>query len=345
MFSLPYTYKLHKILKNIEESGKLNLVNDIYFSTGALNSSRNVSLNEDEYKELISIKEKYGEKYGIKLNYTFNPTYYNNKIYLEEGHNHLLEVLKNEHKLFNFEIITINNVFFLKNPEIRNFLEENNIKIKISVNNQIDSLEKLAIIADYNIDEVTLDRSLNRNQDELEKCYKFAEENGIKISLLVNEGCIPNCPYKQQCDLMISQYYQNTEKEVNILSAVHDFLGCTVDFINFPYLGLQSPFISPLAIPFYKNKYPNIIYKIAGRGKEKYILEKIIMDYILFKGDSHLEYFFSTFRQDKFNFYDLEEYNFSSKTSNCKLQCHNCPNSEDSDISYCEMVYNKLNKD
>ena len=324
LFSVPYTENIAKTLKKVNKDE----VQDIYFSDGLLNSARNIQLTPSQRKELISLKDDYN------LNYTFNPSFYDNKIYLENGFKDLISKIEILKEAYNIKMITFNNIILLKNKILRDKLFELDIEIRLSVNNKIDNLEKLKMIhKDLIIFDVVLDRSLNRNQDELNKCIDYAKSHGININLLLNEGCLPNCLYKEQCDLMISQYYKNTDQEVNELSAVHDILTCTSDFLYKPELSLKSPFISPL----YIDNIPYVNYKIGGRNKDRKFLEKIILSYFKRQGDVKLRTFFSTHRHEifsKINFYDLEEFNYWENTKNCKLQCHSC--------EYCDDVFKNL---
>ena len=332
MFSIPYTKTLTKTLNKIKDKNQEKLISDIYFSDGLYPSARNIKLSKTERDELQELSKDFN------LNYTFNPEFYSNSFYLEKEFKDFLSNLEYLKDFYNLKYITMNNTILLKNKILRDKLEELDINIRLSVNNNIDSLEKLKIIVeDFYIKDIVLDRSLNRNLDELLKIYEYNKSLDFKLNLvlLVNEGCLPNCPYKKYCDQMISQYYNNTDEEVNILSLIHDQLTCTNDFYNKPELNLKSPFISPIYIDFYK-KY-NFNFKIAGRNKDRNILEKIILSYIQQVGDQSLQYFFSTFTPNQFkkiNFYELEEFNFLENTKNCKLQCHSC--------DYCDKVYKEL---
>jgi len=330
-FSIPYTYKLTKILDNIKNK---NIINDIYFSDGLYPSARNIKLNKKERDELVNLSKKY------KLNYVFNPSIFKNNFYLKEIYNEFLKNIEYLKEFYNLKYITFNNTIILKEKKFRDICDTLDIEIKLSVNNQIDSLEKLKIIVeDFKIFNIILDRSLNRNWDELEKIIQYKNELkekniNLNLILLLNEGCLPNCMYKQFCDLMVSQYYDNSEEEINILTTIHDYLTCTYEFSDKPWKALQSPFISPIYIDKYKQDFN---FKIVGRNKPKFILEKIILSYINRLGDYSLETFFSTFRSKEFkkiNFYDLEEFNFFENTFNCKLQCHSC--------DYCEKTFKEL---
>jgi len=344
MFSIPYTFKMYKILNGIKKNDPDNLakINDIYFSLD-LPSARNINLNSEEKEELKKIKKEFPD---IKLHLIFNPNVVSNDFYFEENLNKFIETILDIKKEYKIDLITINNTILLKSFYLREILKELNIDIKNSVNNNVDTLEKVKIFhKDFQINNIILDRSLNRNEDELLKIINYKKENPeIKLTLLLNEGCLPNCQYKQFCDNMISQYHKNTPEEVQHLTLLHDELTCTADFKNNPELALKSPFISPLYIEYYR-KLGIDYFKIAGRGKEKWILENIINFYLKESGglghsqNFGFNLFFSTYRPKGYRNIDfnmLEEFNYFENTKNCKLQCHSC--------DYCDTIFEKLKK-
>ena len=329
-FSIPYIKNITKILSKIPK----NIVNDIYFSDGLYPSARNIQLNKKERDELKELSGEYN------LNYTLNPSCYSNNFYLKDEYTQFLKNLELLKEYYNLKYLTFNNTIILKEKNFRQICDELQITLRLSVNNVVDSLEKLKIfVQEFKIYDIVLDRSLNRNWDELEKIIEYKNDllkNNIELNLilLVNEGCLPNCPYKTHCDNMICQYHKYNEDEINTFSNIHDQLTCTNEFSIKPWKALQSPFISPIYLDKYKNDFN---FKIAGRGKEKYILEKIILSYTNAIGEHPLKFFFSTFRSNDFNkinFYNLEEFNFFENTYNCKLNCHSC--------DYCEKTFKEL---
>jgi len=329
-FSIPFTKGMFDYLKTFK---KKKYINDVYFSDGTFPSARQIKLSTEERTEVRNIKEIL----KIKLNYTYNPAYYSPYDYLNL--NDIIKKIEFLYEFYQFDVITLNNTHFLLNVNFRNFFLKNNIKIRLSVNNRVDSVEKLKLFyEEFGINSVVLDRNLNRNEDELKKCVSYAKENNIEIFLLVNEGCLPNCPFKQFCDILMSQSEimekLNKDDEEKLKTILHS-LGCVYIFENIPFKGLQSPFISPTWI----NNFDDYIkFKISGRNNYIENLKKIIEAYIF--GDGKISYStaFSTFRrQENFDFYDLDEFNFYDKVKNCKLQCHSC--------DFCKQVYFQLKKE
>ena len=341
-FSIPYTTKLINILNELNDY-ELNQISEIYFSD-KLHSARFIFLNDHERNELKEIKDKF----NIRLNYLFNPHHFDINFYLEENFNKFFNILKEDYEFYKFKTLTLTNTFLMNLPILRNFLNDNNIDLKVSVNNQIDSLKKLQIyFCELSVNNIVLDRSINRNEEELEKCYKFAKDNNIKLTLMLNEGCMPNCQYKQFCDQMISQYYKQDEKEVNILSNIYNALGCHTNFQIIPEKGLQQPFIAPIQLDYFNKKYNNYFeYKIVGRNKPLANYKEMLYAYMYMKNTRLYEIFSVEKHQNFRKIYsdDLLEFDFFNKVKNCKLECYNCPH-KSNNKSFCKIVYENLTKE
>ncbi len=73
---------------------------------------------------------------------------------------------------------------------------------KNTVNHIVKSAQ---LVLDYHMlgyNTILLDRELNRDWDELRKIRKLQEKYNFKTSLLVKEGCAPNCLFKTEHDTM-----------------------------------------------------------------------------------------------------------------------------------------------
>jgi hypothetical protein len=80
---------------------------------------------------------------------------------------------------------------------------------KNTVNHMVRTAQEVADYAALGYTTIQLDRSLNRNFDEIKKCKIVADRKGVKTSLLVSEGCLPSCPFKDEHD-MVQYQAQNT---------------------------------------------------------------------------------------------------------------------------------------
>jgi collagenase-like PrtC family protease len=324
-YSIPYTKNIYNFIANLSENNKLQ-ISDMYFSDNKFASNRGIKFNPEYWDEIKAIKETY----DIPLHYVINPSVYDNNIYMGNELHNLINLLWSVYDS-GCTILTFNNSFLMRNPEFRQNIPP--IKIKPSVNNKIITLENVEFF--YNemgIKDFILDRSLNRNFDELERIYEWTKNKDISLTLLANEGCLPNCMWKQHCDNLISQYHKNEANEVAELQKLHSNILCAGHFKYNPSDVLKSPFIPPNAIKFYEGKID--VIKIAGRMASIDILSKVILIYMNNKNNNPLYEFLQTntdLTYKNIYFSELEDYNFSQKTLNCKNKCSTC--------DFCDTVY------
>ncbi|MCL1980256.1 MAG: hypothetical protein FWG62_04170 [Proteobacteria bacterium] len=125
-----------------------------------------------------------------------------------------------------------------------------------SVNTIQDSVRKIETQLTY-IDEtgfklpskITIDRSLNRDLDELTKISLIMHQNipGLKLEILANEGCLPYCPFKLSHESHIA--VANIDRDQT--RSLNKSIGCMHLLNEQPYRLLQSPFIRPEDVDLY----------------------------------------------------------------------------------------------
>lgn len=138
-----------------------------------------------------------------------------------------------------------------------------------SVNFMIDSADKalavLETIGETHFKppgKLPLDRALNRDPQQLTATARAVKryQTDLKIELLVNEGCIYQCPYKLTHDSLIALL--NTGAHVDTLAVNRD-LGCMRSLNQTPWRILASPFIRPEDV---ETLAPDVdMVKICGR--------------------------------------------------------------------------------
>jgi collagenase-like PrtC family protease len=138
-----------------------------------------------------------------------------------------------------------------------------------SINTMLDTCGKieaqLAYITETGFKlpgKIILDRSLNRNLDELAKIALKMHRHfpSLKIEVLANEGCLPHCPFKLSHDSYIALGNLNGRDQTHILN--HD-VGCMRLLDEQPHRLLHSPFIRPEDIDLYLYHIDTI--KLCGR--------------------------------------------------------------------------------
>jgi hypothetical protein len=161
-----------------------------------------------------------------------------------------------------------------------------------SVNTMQDSVRKIETQLAY-IDQtgfklpgkIILDRSLNRNVDELGKLCLAMHQHipGLKLEVLANEGCLPYCPCKLAHDSYLS--LANVEGR-DLTLRLNNEIGCMRLLNEHQYRLLQSPFIRPEDIDLYLYHADTI--KLCGHALGTYFLINAITAYRARKYDGNL---------------------------------------------------------
>lgn len=309
MFSIGYTKGLFDLLNELNCWDKIN---DVYFSVenDFVKSARIASLSDEEENELIDISTK--TKLHLVLNGPVWETNYSN-----ESIEYIIKFIKS----FNVKILTINNPIIIK------LLKEYDVEIKNSVNNKLKTLENIIQWHEmFGLKSFMLDRSLNRNLDELNKIISYCKSNNLKTTLLVNEGCIPDCPYKQFCDYNIS---------TNNVTLNFSNLTCGGDFHKTPSVNLKSPMILPSAL----NLYDVDVFKIAGRGKDVNLIRKRLQAYLFGNYSISIQHLVDTEPNEVYkllNTITLSEFDYDNKVKNCKNKCSEC--------DFCDNIFKHITK-
>jgi hypothetical protein len=310
MFSLPYTKGILEIIEKLP----VEQINDIYFSDNRFGSARALELDETMLTELYTIRNKY----GIKLHYLINGNYYSNESY-EKVHE-IIEHIKD----IDVDILTMNNTYLLRDWQFIDIIRNcrpNKVEIKNSVNNLPRTVKDVVFLVEVlKVDHVVVDRSLNRNLDELKKIRSYCQEHNINITMLVNEGCIVDCLWKNIDDMMIAQ--TNKQSNMKVIEIVHNQLGCTDYFAEKPGEYLKTAFTLPNNL----SKFDGLvdIIKLAGRGipTERWLV--MCKSYMYEDGNISLKNLFSTRPPNQLmnvTVNDLTDVNFNSITENCKNVC------------------------
>ncbi|HHL35560.1 MAG TPA: hypothetical protein ENJ30_14470 [Desulfobulbaceae bacterium] len=159
-------------------------------------------------------------------------------------------------------------------------------------NCMLDSYDKVSTWLDYIGDtlfrqpgKILLDRSLNRNLDQLAHTIRLIREKipGIQIEVLANEGCLFRCPFKLSHDAYIGLANVSGKDSTFRLNRE---LGCVRLLGNEPYRILRSPFIRPEDTETYLCHVDTI--KLCGRTLGGEFLQNVIQAYIARRYEGNL---------------------------------------------------------
>ena len=117
-------------------------------------------------------------------------------------------------------VVTISDVHLIKTGILQNEFPQ--MKFKNTVNHKIMDAQSFVNFASLGYDYIQLDRSLNRNLNELKKIKEVNKQYNKKLYLLASEFCMYNCPYKTEHDsinqeiLSSHAYFEGELKKSNI---------------------------------------------------------------------------------------------------------------------------------
>ena len=303
-------------------------ISDVYFSDNKFGSARSLFGSQEMFDELYAVRDRY----GIKLHYLVNPSLYSNEFYGQVFD--LIEHVKN----IDVDMITLNNSYLLRSNIIKDFQQHKpDIVLKNSVNNLVRTLKDFIFMHEVlHLTHIIVDRSLNRDLDTLKKMSAYAKQHDIKITMLVNEGCIVDCKWKQWDDLIISQVKFQDKRDLT--TQVHTKLGCVSYFNENPAEWLKTAFTFPNDL----SKFDGLVdvIKLAGRGIPVTQWKNVISAYQRSSGNIRLGDILSTNGNTRLSMAlinDIAELGFNQITNNCKTVCG-------TECNHCDKIYDKLIK-
>ena len=335
-FSLPYTPGLIDYVDRLPVSGR-DQIHDIYFSDPHINPTARHFHDTDFVDNMWDDMKIMKAQHNIEMNYTMNSSVWKNDVYLPKGKQVLID---NLHTVWEngCTMLTINNLLLLRDSEFRESIPA--FKIKLSVNNKVSTLDEVKFLHDHvHLKYFILDRSINRNIDEIKRIHQWTHDKDIKLTLLAQEGCITKCPFKSTCDNMVSTFHDYKEHEVNDIRMIHSTRFCDAHYQDNPADVLKSPWISPAGLILYEDYIDYI--KLAGRGVDIDVLSASLDAYINRTCSITISDLFASHHYSEniksINISELEERNFSNQTSTCQNRCASC--------DFCDRVYDSIIND
>ena len=248
--------------------------------------------NLSYHKALHDLKQV-SSNVGVKLNLLLNT----NSIQIPI--NQLLSYLEELVSDGVIDAVTVGDEFFLKVLEIKKRFPY--LKIHNSVYLKIDSFEKLLEYREkYGLDVYLIPPERNKNLSWIQ----YVKDNiDIPLKLMVNEGCLPYCPYRDVHLFLTSRY--SLSDAINDLmesrASNQNKLPCRELYNNNKELIYNSNWVPPEEISRYEGLVDLI--KIVGRSFSSIKIMNIVKSYQQkqFKGD--LRDFVENFKHVKFPLY------------------------------------------
>jgi collagenase-like PrtC family protease len=334
-FSIPYNSGLsggEHSSEGLEEIFRLNKLSDnsvreIYLSGPQEYFASGRIMPKMSGSEFVNIIGKI-HKEGIRVNLVINSTCEGSDWYSPRVLSKNMRFLGQVHEEHGVEAITIANPLYIK--EVRKHFPH--IEICASVLGDIDCLQRALIYADLGVNIITPDANINRDIDLLKTIKK---NTGLKLKIMVNEGCIYKCPFRK----FHFNYMSHASKELH--GAEYFISYCHNVIQKDPSQILKSGWIRPEDM----REYVEItsFFKIVGRALPLSKVNRAISAYMSEKWDgdildivsSSLGAFglrYGTSLSNK----SLGDHKFFYKITNCEMNCKQC--------GYCGNLINKLLK-
>lgn len=264
-FSVPYNNDF-ELLKRFIEIKKLNgnRIEEIYLPIPQkyFGSGRVVDkITKEGLKKILH----FSNENNLEVNLLLNSTCEGLDWYNSKNISKILDFL-NEMVKKGLDSVTVANPLFLQ--KIHKELPK--LKIHVSVLSDVSSVQRAEFFKKLGGHMITPNRDINRNLEALKQIKKL---DNINLKLLVNEGCLFECPYRS----FHFNYLSHASKKKEESSFL--FLSrCPHIYKSSPSQILKSNWIRPEDLEKYKNITSN--FKIAGRTQKSDWILKVVKSYM-----------------------------------------------------------------
>jgi hypothetical protein len=244
------------IIKNLKS------IYEVYFSWGDFPNGRSNQLSDDVLTswELMDYQRGNLKKItdaGIDLNLLFNANCYGKHSQSRSFFNKIGETIDFLKQTYGLKSVTTTS------PLIAKFIKNNfeNIEVRASVNMEIGTIEGMQYLSNY-FDSFYMKREYNRNFERINILKNWCDENGKKLFMLVNSGCLNYCSAHNFHDNLVAH-----EDEISQMDNAYNFCGMCKEFLqsedNFFKLPEYTNFVRPEDIYKYDGLFDAV--KLATR--------------------------------------------------------------------------------
>ncbi len=183
---------------------------EIYFPLPGILSARELSGNEDQMRAQLVKDLRFARANGLKLDLLVNATCYGEKSFTAEWRKTLVGAIAwLAERDVKPEILTTTSPFAAK--VIKAAYPE--IEIRASVNLKIGSLLAMEYVDDV-YDSFYMSRDFQRDLPTLKMFSEWCAANGKKLCMLVNSGCLRNCPSQIFHETLLAHGFHRSANEV-----------------------------------------------------------------------------------------------------------------------------------
>ena len=197
---------------------------------------------------------------GLKFNLLFNGNCYGRESLAQSFYNKIGDTVDYILNSFNLSSVTTTS------PLIAKFIKTNfpSLKTRASVNMGIGSQRGMDYVGTY-FDGYYLKREYNRDFDKIREMKAYCEENGKKLFILANSGCLADCSAHTFHDNLVSH-----EKEIAEMKNGYTFEGICHEYLkdrkNYISLLRDTTFIRPEEVHLYEPYFDSM--KLATRATD-----------------------------------------------------------------------------
>ncbi len=202
------------------------------------------------------------------------------------------------------------------------------LKIESSVNCYVRTVEHASYLKDLGADVLTIDRDINRN---IPLIKEIKNKTGLRIKIMLNEGCLKNCPFRVMHYNYLSQRGKFPERQIHGISP--DAF-CAQIYLRNPAKVFNVPFIPPDGLRYYApwTDY----YKLSTRVFSTPRIELALKAYIASEFNGNLLNILDCPGLSCFEYIDygiLKKNNFFKRMISCAHNCNRC--------GYCRFLFDK----
>jgi len=211
-------------------------------------------------------------------------------------------------------VIVTNPVYI---SEIKKQIKE--IEVESSVNCYVKTVEHALYLKDLGADVLTIDRDINRN---ITLIKRIRNKTGFKIKIILNEGCLRNCPFRNMHYNYLSHDVSSSNR---LIDNIFPDKFCIRMYLKNPAKVFSVPFIPPEAVQYYAQIAD--YYKLSTRVFPTSKIESCLKAYINQDFNGNLLDILDCPGLGYFNFINyvvLKKNNFFEKMIKCNSNCNNC---------------------
>lgn len=245
----------------------------------------------------------YFKRQGLKFNYILNAVCAGNREFTDAGYKSIRALLDwlSEAGVY---AITVS-MPYLAQIIAKHYPE---MKIFVSAMAEVDTVDKVLFWESLGVDKITLPAyKLNRNFELLHQMQKNA---GINLQLIVNNGCILNCPFAQNHASASAHASNKKHKSCGIFPDIN-FLMCRHKRCHDKSLFMKSDFIRPEDLSFYHHKTGVLDFKLVDRRCSTKVLKTIVNAYFSGSYEGNLADLLPVLAGKSYNVHDRWYYKLS----------------------------------